>query len=166
MGYQVHLVVVCAVIMVNVCDARVSRQGKCLPSKRNRCSKKVQCASSSVCDNASLLTEDSSDIVSPSSVEDERFVRAFGASLVHSEGAPYSSFWGQLWLWIVAIRNSHYNLPNGSVGRDFVGLLSSEVNLLVQGCMSSERIIVLLTVILQRDPMVKRDADICQLLLQ
>ena len=156
---------VCAVIMVNVCDACVSRQGNCLPSKRNRYSNKLQCASSSVCDNASLLTADYSDIVSPSSVEDERFIRAFGASLLHSKGAPYSSFWGQLWQRIVAIRNFHYNLPNGSVGRDFVGLMSSEMNLLVQGSMSSERIIVFLTVILQCDPMVKRDADICRLLL-
>ena len=59
-----------------------------------------------------------------------------------------------------------YNLPNGSVGRDFVGLLSSEVNLLVQGSMSSERVIVFLTVLLQRDPMVKRGADIHRLLLR
>ena len=59
-----------------------------------------------------------------------------------------------------------YNLPNGSVGCDFVGLLSSEVNLLVQGSMSSERVIVFLTVLLQRDPMVKRGADIRHLLLQ
>ena len=47
-----------------------------------------------------------------------------------------------------AIRNSHYDLSNGSVGRDFVGLLSSEVKLLVQGSMSSERVIVFLTDVL------------------
>ena len=71
-----------------------------------------------------------------------------------------------MWLRVVAIRNSHYNLPNGSIGRDLVGLLSSEVNLLVQGSMSSERVIVFLTVILQRDPMVKRGADVRRLLLR
>ena len=69
-------------------------------------------------------------------------------------------------MWIVSIKNSHYNLLNGSVGHDFVGLLASEVNLLVQGSMSSERIIFFLTVILQRDPMVKRGADIRWLLLR
>ena len=199
----------------------------CLPSKRNRCSNRLQCASSLVCDDASLLARDSSNVISPSSVEGERFVRAFGAPLLHSEGKPHGSFWGQLWLriisiknshynlpngsvgrdfvgllsgevnllvqgerfvrafgapllhsegkphgsfwgqlWlrIISIKNSHYNLPNGSVGRDFVGLLSGEVNLLVQGSISSERVIVFLTVILQRDPMVKRNADVRRLL--
>ena len=64
----------------------------CLPSKRNRCSNKLQCASSSICDDALLLTGDSSDIVSLLSVEDEHFVRAFGTSLLHSKGALYSYF--------------------------------------------------------------------------
>ena len=58
----------------------------CLPFKWNHCSNKLQCASSSVCDDASLLTRDSSDIVFPSSVEDEHFARAFGALLLHSKG--------------------------------------------------------------------------------
>ena len=119
----------------------------------------------SVCGNALLLTRDSSYNVSPSSVEDKCFGRAIGASHFHSEGAPYRSFWGQLWLQIIAIRNSHYNLPNGSIGCDFVGLLSSEVNLLVQGSMRSERVNVFLTVILQRNPIVKSGADIRCLLL-
>ena len=57
-------------------------------------------------------------------------------------------------------------MPNGSVDRDFVGLLSSEMNLLVLGSISSERVIVFFTVILQCDPMVKRNANICRLLLQ
>ena len=70
-----------------------------------------------------------------------------------------------MWLQIVSIKNSHYNSLNGSVGRDFVGLLS-KVNLLVLGSMSSARVIVFLTVILQRNPMVKRGAGICRLLLQ
>ena len=47
-----------------------------------------------------------------------------------------------------------------------VGLLSSEVNMLVQGPTSSERVIVFLTVILQCDPMVKRGADTHRLLLR
>ena len=135
----------------------------CLPSKRNHCSNRLQCDSLPVCDDASLLARDSSNVLSPSSVEGERFVRAFGA---HSEGKPRGTFWGQLWLRIVSIKNSHYNLPNGSVGCDFVSLLSGEVNLLVQGSISSEMAIVFLTVILQRDPMIKRNADIRHLLLR
>ena len=68
----------------------------CLPSKRNRCFNRSQCASSSVCDDASLPIRDSSYVLSTSSVEGEHFVRAFGASLLHSEGPPHSTFWGQL----------------------------------------------------------------------
>ena len=66
----------------------------CLSSKRSRCSNKLQCASLFICDNTLLLTRGSSDNVSPSSVEDGQFFRAFGTSLLYSEGVPYSSFWG------------------------------------------------------------------------
>ena len=69
-----------------------------------------------------------------------------------------------MWLWLVAFKNCHYDLPNGSVGKDFVALLSSEIDLLAQGSVRSERVLVFLSAMLQRDPMVRRGTDIHRLL--
>ena len=93
-------------------------------------------------------------------VINERFQHAFGASLLHSEGDCYDDSWCKLWLRLVAFRNCHYDLPNCSVGKDFVALLSSEIVLLAQGSIRSERVLVFLSAMLQRDPMVRRGTDI------
>ena len=87
-------------------------------------------------DQASSQTriDDAENDVS-ASVINERFQQAFGASLLHSEGGCYDDSWSKLWLRLVAIKNCHYDLPSGSVGRDFVNQLSSEIDLLVQGSM-------------------------------
>ena len=47
-------------------------------------------------------------------------------------------------------------LVHGAVGREFVDLLTSEVSMLSNREVRSERLIVFLSVILQRDSMVKR----------
>ena len=65
-------------------------------------------------------------------VINERFQRTFGASLLRSEGDCYDNSWWKLWLRLVAFKNCHYDLPNGSIGKDFVALLSSEIDLLAQ----------------------------------
>ena len=46
-------------------------------------------------------------------------------------------------------KNSHYDLPNGSVGRDFVTWLSSEIDLLAQGSIHSERVLAFISITLQ-----------------
>ena len=42
----------------------------------------------------------------------------------------------------VTFKNSHYDLPNGSVSRDFVTWLSLQIDLLAQGSVHSERVLV------------------------
>ena len=64
----------------------------------------------------------------------------------------------------VAFKNCHYDLPTGSVGKDYVALLSSKIDLLAQGSVRSERVLVFLLAVLQRDPMVRRGTDIRRLL--
>ena len=81
-------------------------------------------------------------------VINERFQRAFGALLLHSEGDCYEDSWCKLWLRLVAFKNCHYDLPTGSVGKDFVALLSSEIDLLAQGSVRSERVLVFLLAML------------------
>ena len=88
------------------------------------------------------------------------FQEAFGAQLLHSEGRSYDNAWRTLWLRIVSFKNCHYDLPSGAVAHDFIDVLSLEISLLARGVERSERVLVFLSVMLQRDPMVRRDTDI------
>ena len=63
---------------------------------------------------------DDADSDVSASVVNERFQQAFDASLLHSEGIGYEDSWSKLWLRLVAMKNCHYDLPSGSIGRDFV----------------------------------------------
>ena len=63
-----------------------------------------------------------------------------------------------------AVRGIHYDLPGGAIGRHFDGLLSDEVCFLNRGAFMLERLIVFLSVILQRDVMVKKSTDIRRVL--
>ena len=79
-------------------------------------------------------------------------------------GGCFDNSWSKLWLRLVAIKNCHYDLPSGSVGRDFVNQLSSEIDLLPQGSMRSERVLVFISTMLQQDSMVRKGTDICRLI--
>ena len=73
----------------------------------------------------------------------KRIQQTFGASLLHLDGGCYDDPWCKLWLRYIAVKNCHYELPNGSVERNFVNLLSSEVNLLAQGYTQSVKVLCL-----------------------
>ena len=91
------------------------------------------------------------------------FQDAFGACLLHSEGGPFEDVWYKLWLRIVSFKSSHYDLLSGPVGHEFIDCLTSEVSLLARGLACSERLIIFLSVLLQRDPLIRRGTDICRL---
>lgn len=62
------------------------------------------------------------------------FIRRIGGllvdSLVQSKGGAHSDPWSQLWLTAVAIKNSHNDLPHGTISSEFVYQLTTEVNFL------------------------------------
>ena len=98
----------------------------CLPSRHGRCSNlspdidfpSVGSQTSSHDNNGLNNVADVSNSVT--TLFNKRFQCAFGASLLHSEGDCCDDPWCKLWLRLVTFKNCHYNLPNGSVGRDFV----------------------------------------------
>ena len=55
-------------------------------------------------------------------------------------------------LQLITFKNSHYDLPNGSVGRDFVVWLSSQIDLLAQGSIQSERVLLFISIMLPLGP--------------
>ena len=77
-------------------------------------------------------------------------------------GGNSKNVWIKYWKKIVGVRSKHYDVPGGAVGREFVDLLAEEVTLLCKGKEISERFIVFLAVILQRDTMVTKTIDICR----
>ena len=89
---------------------------------------------------------------------------AFGATLVQCNVVDSSNPWYNKWQKLVSKRTSYHYIPNGAVGRDFTQLLTQEVTLLNQGSCKSERMIVFIGVVLQRDNMVKKGSDICRLI--
>ena len=85
------------------------------------------------------------------------FQCAFGTLLLHSAGDCYDNPRCKLWLHLVTFKNYHYDLPNSSVGRYFVTWLSSKIDLLAQGSVHSERVLVFVSTMLQQNPMVGKE---------
>ena len=117
----------------------------CLPLRHGHCSNlslEIDCpgigSRTSSHDNNGLnnVTDISNSVTT---LFNERFQCAFGTSLLHSGGHCYDDPWCKLCLQLVTFRNCHYNLPNGSVDRDFVTWLPSQIGLLAQGFVHSER---------------------------
>ena len=68
--------------------------------------------------------------------------------------------WIRRWLAITHLKGRLYHVPGGSIGRKYVDLLSTEISYLAAGNYSSERLMVFSAVILQRNRMVRKGADI------
>ena len=79
-------------------------------------------------------------------------------------GSDPDQLWEQYWRKIVSIKSHHYDLPSGAVGREFVDLMAEEVTLLNKGSATSEHLIVFISVMLQRDTMIRKGVDIRRLL--
>ena len=91
-------------------------------------------------------------------------MKTFGATLAVYCGENRGDIWYCRWKRVIAVRGIHYDLPGGATGRHFVDLLSDEVCSLSRRAFKSERLIVFLSVMLQRDIMVKKGTDIRRLL--
>ena len=91
---------------------------------------------------------------------EEKMEEAFGANLVGGYGNEGDNLWFKRWQRVIALPKRLYDVPGGAVGRHFVDLLSDEVGLLSEGTDKSERLIVCLSVLLQRDTMVQKGLDV------
>ena len=80
------------------------------------------------------------------------------------EGGDPSCIWHARWCTLVQHLGNYYVLPGGSIGRHYVDALADKFNHLAVGNPPSSRVLVFSSVILQRDKMVRKGADICRLL--
>ena len=87
-------------------------------------------------------------------------MEAFGASLDKSTCLDHS-IWTEKWVKSVRLPKRLYTLPNGNIGRKYVDLQTHELKLLSKTADStSERVLAMSRVLLQRDPMIKASKDI------
>ena len=87
-------------------------------------------------------------------------MEAFGASLDKSTCLDHP-IWTERWVKSVGLPKRLYTLPNGNIGRKYMDLLTHELKLLsTTADSSSERVLVMSRVLLQRDPMIKASKDI------
>ena len=92
--------------------------------------------------------------------DEEIMMEAFGASLDKSTCLDHS-IWTERWVKSVRLPKRLYTLPNGNIGRKYVDLLTHELKLLYTTAHStSERILVMSRVFLQRDLMIEASKDI------
>ena len=89
--------------------------------------------------------------------------KAYGATLIQS-GSCSHSHWHRRWKSVVHHSGNHYVLPGGPTGRRYVDLLTEEVQHLAVRNFPSERVLVFSSVMLQRNRMVHKGADIRRLL--
>lgn len=84
----------------------------------------------------------------------------YNATLIHLSGIALSEVRYQHWNTIVHLQGKIYDVLGSAVGRKFVGLPSEEISCLSVATFSADRVIVFSLLILQRDQMIKKSADI------
>ena len=93
---------------------------------------------------------------------DNLMYKLYGTNLINS--ADGDSVWCARWGLLVQHSGNHYILPGGSAGRRFVDVLTEEVSHLAVSNYPSERVLAFSSVVLQRDHMVRKGADVHLLL--
>ncbi len=89
-------------------------------------------------------------------IGEEKMIEGFGRPLVGSDGGDMNDMWCSRWRRVVRCQCRQYDVPRGSVGRDFIGVVTEEIAGLTRCESKSERLIVFMAVILQRDSLVKK----------
>ena len=90
--------------------------------------------------------------------------QAFGRSLHGS--IDEKDLWYERWKKVCNLKGKQYNLPNGNTSIHFISLLTKEIEHVTKNEYPSERVIVYISVILQREKLVKRAKDIRILMSQ
>ena len=92
--------------------------------------------------------------------DEDKKMEAVGASFDKSTCFDHS-IWTERWVKSVRLPKRLYTLRNGNIGRKYVDLLTQELELLSTTADStSEKVLVMSRVLLQRDPMIKASKDI------
>ena len=92
---------------------------------------------------------------------DNLMYKAYGANLINSADGDGDSVWCAHWGRLVQHSGNHYILHGGSTGRRFVDAITEKVSHLAVGNYPSERVLAFSSVVLQRDRMVRKGADVC-----
>ena len=92
--------------------------------------------------------------------EDGKMRQAFGVPLARNTRIDDDDTRCKRWKKIVSTRCSYYDLPGSAVGREFIDIRTQEVSMLCRARVRSERFIVFIGIMLQRDNMVKKGCDI------
>jgi hypothetical protein len=98
------------------------------------------------------------------SIADIKMIKAYGSPLLNSDGPPRIDAWGKIWERITRLRGKLYNLPGGSISKEFISLYSKEIDSFVSGSTKSESFICFPSLILQKDKSVRKTKDIRGLL--
>ena len=90
--------------------------------------------------------------------------QAFDGCILWSDGDSLDDPWGTWWICACCMSGRQYDLPGGAVGREFVDLLTTGVQLLTDNSPVSYRLMMFCPVILQRNHMVRDGSDVHRLL--
>ena len=90
--------------------------------------------------------------------------RAFGEPLIQSGGEDTADVWHQYWRKVAYLQGKHYDIPGGAIGRQYVDALAEEVSHVTAGNYPSDRLIVFSSLVLQRDRMIRKVADMRRVL--
>ena len=155
------------------CAKKGSKCFSCRPKDRGNCQNTVQptlmpsqptprgaCPSPPLHDSPAL-SQAPSGAPSESFDIDRYMMRAFGDTLCCTTvPEATSNEWTRRWSAIAHLKGRLYHIPGGSIGRRYVDLLSTEISHLAAGNFPSERVMVFSAVVLQRNRMVNKGADI------
>jgi hypothetical protein len=90
-------------------------------------------------------------------------LKMFGAPLMANCEIP-SDIWQTRWARTSRLTRKQYDLPSGTIGREFVNSLADEIDSLTNQQFTSERLIIFCALILQRDSQIRKAAEIRQVL--
>lgn len=76
------------------------------------------------------------------------------------------NLWYRRWKHICTLSGKQYDLPNGSTPKAFIHTLAEEIEALSRNEYPSKRLVISISVILQRNPILKQTKDIRTLLSQ
>lgn len=71
-----------------------------------------------------------------------------GATVLRSDGSSFSDPWGSWWFHACLILGNQYDLPGGTVDKEFVDLLTSKKRLLVHNSIVSDHFMMFCPVLL------------------